>query len=70
MDRAEKILLDNIDILHRLANVLLEREILDGDEIDKLIRGEELPPLEPRKNGQNQLSKANTDGPAPQPARG
>jgi cell division protease FtsH len=49
MDRAEKILQDNIEVLHRLAIVLLEREILDSEEIDKIIRGEELPPL--RKNG-------------------
>ncbi|MDP4195738.1 MAG: ATP-dependent zinc metalloprotease FtsH [Bacteroidota bacterium] len=49
MDRAEKILQDNIEVLHRLALVLLEREILDSEEIDKIIRGEELPPL--RKNG-------------------
>ncbi len=53
MKRAEKILSENIDKLHRLANVLLEREILDGDEIDKVIRGETLPPIE-RKNGNGQ----------------
>jgi cell division protease FtsH len=45
MRRAEKILADNMDVLHRLSNALLEREILDSDEIDKLLRGEELPPL-------------------------
>jgi hypothetical protein len=50
MKRAEKILSDNIDKLHNLANVLLEREILDGDEIARVLRGETLPPLE-RKNG-------------------
>jgi len=53
MKRAEKILSENIDKLHWLANALLEREILDGDEIDKIIRGETLPPLE-RKNGNGQ----------------
>jgi cell division protease FtsH len=53
MKRAEKILSENIDKLHRLANALLEREILDGDEIDKIIRGETLPPIE-RKNGNGQ----------------
>jgi len=53
MDRAEKILVEKIDILHRLANALLDREILDGDEIDKVIRGEELPPVEKRDNGIN-----------------
>jgi cell division protease FtsH len=39
-----------MDVLHRLSNALLEREILDSEEIDKLMRGEELPPL-PVVNG-------------------
>jgi cell division protease FtsH len=47
MQRAEKIIDDNLDTLHRLATALLDREILDGEEIDKIIRGEELPA--PRK---------------------
>ncbi|MEJ2617851.1 MAG: hypothetical protein P8Z35_23045 [Ignavibacteriaceae bacterium] len=49
MSRAEQILKDNIDILHKLSKELLEREILEATEIDALIRGEELPPL--KKNG-------------------
>ena len=44
MDRAEKILDEHIDLLHRISGALLEREILDSEEIDKLINGEELPP--------------------------
>ncbi len=51
--RADKILRENIELLHRLSKVLLEREILDGSEIDMIIRGEELPPLEPRTNGKD-----------------
>ncbi|MFZ2324742.1 MAG: ATP-dependent zinc metalloprotease FtsH [Ignavibacteriaceae bacterium] len=53
MIRAEKILTNNMDILHKLSAELLEREILDGDEIDRIIRGEELPPIkkENNKNG-------------------
>ena len=47
--RAEKILGDNLEILHKLAVELLEREILDSSEIDKIIKGEELPPI--KKNG-------------------
>ncbi len=43
--RAEKILHDNIEMLHRLSKELLEREILDSEEIDKIINGEDLPPL-------------------------
>ncbi len=46
MERATNILMKNIDALHTLSNALLEREILDGEEIDKLLRGEELPPIE------------------------
>ena len=44
--RAESILRDNIDLLHKLSKELLEREILDGDEIHKIIKGEELPPVQ------------------------
>ncbi len=49
MTRAEEILNQNIDILHKLSNELLEREILDSSEIEKIIKGEELPPV--KKNG-------------------
>jgi len=56
MKRAEKILNDNIDTLHRLSHALLEREILDAIEIDSIIRGEELPPLDKRGDGQNSSS--------------
>lgn len=45
MTRAENILKENMDVLHRLSKELLEREILDADEINKIINGEELPPL-------------------------
>jgi cell division protease FtsH len=76
MKRAEKILSENIDKLHRLANALLEREILDGDEIDKIIRGETLPPIE-RKNGNGQTvsvpqvnTPATESGPSGGPSNG
>ena len=45
MNRAEKILRDNIDLLHKLSLELLEREILDSEEIDRIIKGEKLPPM-------------------------
>jgi cell division protease FtsH len=51
MKRAENILKENMDTLHRLALALLEREILDSSEIDTIIRGEELPPAERSGNG-------------------
>ncbi len=49
MERAEHILTENIDELHKLSEELLEREILDADEIRKILKGEELPPA--RRNG-------------------
>ncbi len=57
MKRAEKILNENLDTLHRLAAALLEREILDGVEIDAIIRGEQLPPIEKRVNGESAPAK-------------
>jgi cell division protease FtsH len=41
-DRARKILGENIDILHSLANSLLEKEALNGDQIEKIIKGEKI----------------------------
>jgi len=38
-DRAKKILTDNIDALHKLAEAALEYETLSGDEIDKILAG-------------------------------
>ncbi|MFA6440550.1 MAG: hypothetical protein WCX28_14685, partial [Bacteriovoracaceae bacterium] len=49
--RAGDILSTNIDKLHALSNVLLEREILDSEEIDKVLRGEQLPALVKNGNG-------------------
>ena len=43
--RAEKILRENPKKLHVLAQTLLEREILDGEEIDIVLKGGRLQPL-------------------------
>ena len=50
-ERAKSLLAHNQDKLHMLANCLLEREILDGEEIDRLLKGETLAPLPPKANG-------------------
>ncbi len=47
MDRAYNILKNNIDKLHALVDALMEREILDSEEIDKVLKGEKLPPPKP-----------------------
>ncbi|MCD6497839.1 MAG: ATP-dependent zinc metalloprotease FtsH [Deltaproteobacteria bacterium] len=36
-DRAKEILSDHIDILHALANALLKREVLSGQEVDVIV---------------------------------
>ncbi|MBI9070669.1 MAG: ATP-dependent zinc metalloprotease FtsH [Melioribacteraceae bacterium] len=55
LERAEKILRENLDILHKLSEELLEREILDSEEIDKIIAGEELPPMKKNGNGNGEV---------------
>jgi cell division protease FtsH len=44
-NRASKIIKDNMSILNKIVSYLLERENLSGEDIDKIIKGEELVPL-------------------------
>lgn len=41
-EKAKEILNANMAILHKLANTLLEKEVLDGNQIDTIIKGENL----------------------------
>jgi len=43
--RAEQLMVDNLDMLHKMSKALVEREILDGAELDILMSGGELPPM-------------------------
>ncbi len=43
--KATEILEKHIDLLHKLSKILLEREVLDGHELDQLLKGEELAPI-------------------------
>ncbi|MBQ5727484.1 MAG: cell division protein FtsH, partial [Mailhella sp.] len=45
-ERCRTMLTENIDALHAIANALLERETISGEEIDILMRGEHLPPFQ------------------------
>jgi len=36
-ERAKKLLIENLDLMHRLAKELLDREVLDNNEIEKII---------------------------------
>ena len=44
---ARQILSDNRDTLEKIARALIEREVLDANEIKLLVDGKELPPLPP-----------------------
>jgi len=46
-DKARKILTDNRDLLDRIALTLLDRETVDREDLDLLLRGEPLPPRPP-----------------------
>ena len=55
--KVEQLLSSNLDKLHRLAGALLEREILDGEEIDLLLEGKELPRKVNAVKGSNGANK-------------
>jgi cell division protease FtsH len=44
-ERAKDVLSENIDLLHTMAQALLERETLSAEDIRIMARGEKLPPL-------------------------
>ena len=48
-ERAEKLLVDNLELLHKASKILLEREIIDGEDLDILLDGGELSPISKQK---------------------
>ncbi len=44
---AKQVISDNRDVLERIAKALIEREVLDANEIKMLVEGQELPPVQP-----------------------
>jgi cell division protease FtsH len=73
--RARKLLSDNMDDLHKIAEALLERETISGDEIDMILKGEPLPPLTeegvtPKTAAQiySEMSRKFGDTPPPAPS--
>ena len=48
--KAKKILAENIAILHNLAEALLEKETIDGEEVDMIMRGNTLKDIEDLRN--------------------
>jgi len=52
-EKAKRLLMENISILHRLASALLEKEVLDGKEIDGIVFGTDIQ----KENGSPQLEE-------------
>jgi len=46
-EAASQLLLENRDILDRIADALLERETLEGADLERIVAGKPLPPLPP-----------------------
>ena len=64
--KAREILTEHRDKLDRLVAVLLEREVLDKEEVAIVLRGEELPPMRPAAVvGGVPAAKGPKDGTAP-----
>lgn len=61
MDTADKLLRENIDNLHKVAQALLERETLTGEEVRRIMKGENLPPMSLRANSRK-LSRTEGSG--------
>jgi len=49
--RVKNLLSENLDLLHKVTRNLLEREILEGEELETLIAGGDLPPIQVKGNG-------------------
>ena len=60
--KARQILNDNIEILQRLASTLLEREVLDGEEIDRIVKGL---PLEKKEKSEKVAPSGEAGGVGP-----
>jgi cell division protease FtsH len=61
--RAKEILEKDIDILHAMAKALLERETLDREEIELLLKREELPPLRKRQAPERVKKEVSSEAP-------
>jgi len=67
-NRAKETLTENMDLLHRVAEALLDRETLTGEDVQKLSRGEKLPPRS-TPPAPPALPSAETVAPAAKPAK-
>lgn len=64
-ENCRQLLSDNIHLLHAIADALLERETISGEDIDKIVKGEPLPPFDPEASSGSGERKA-PSGPSDQ----
>jgi cell division protease FtsH len=67
--RAENIISEKREALVRIAEALLEYEVLDGDEVKQLLNGAEVASLRARRKTAAPVLEAQPMRPAPEPAR-
>ena len=60
-DEAKQLLIDNRDVLDRIAMALLERETLETSDLDLILKNEDLPPFE------KVIEESSTSGGKPKP---
>ena len=65
--KATNILNEHRDLLERIALTLLDRETVDRDDLDRIVRGETLPPRTPTLPPAAPVSSAPPSKPAPAP---
>ena len=64
LEKATQLVKDNLDALEAIAQALLDRETITGAEIDILMKGETLPPLEPVKSNGGTSGAPSSGSPA------
>ena len=62
--RCRKLLEENLDVLHRIAQALLDRETITGDDLELLMDNKELPPLDTNGKPAPTTAKAKPAKPA------
>lgn len=58
-ETAKELLEDNEEIMHKLAQALLERETISGEELSKIMKGEDLPTIQKEQDKKNNVSNNN-----------
>ena len=69
-DRAKEIITENSEALVRIAKALLEREVIDGDEVSALVEGRELPDVPRPAESEKEPATPQQEVLRPEPPKG